>query len=231
MRYLGSKRTIAKQILQPMLRARVLRPWVEPFVGSASVITGVSGGRRIGADKNKYLIALLKAVRDGWVPPTTITEEKYSTIKHNRDQYPDHLVGFVGFGCAFGGMFFGSYAKCSMGRNYAKVASNSLVKIRHLLTGVELSCCDYQDLEIPPSSLIYCDPPYNGTTTYADGIDHDKFWEWCRARSSEGNIVFVSEYKAPDDFMCVWVREHEMRVMPRDNSQRRVEKLFVYRGD
>ena len=64
-------------------------------------------------------------------------------------------------------------------------------------------CESYENLDFE-NCLIYCDPPYQGTTGYKTGtFDHDKFFEWCREQAKK-NIVFVSEYKAPDDFECVW---------------------------
>ena len=73
-----------------------------------------------------------------------------------------------------------------------------------------------------------CDPPYAGTSGYKTGaFDHDKFFEWCREQA-KNNILFVSEYNAPDDFVEVWCGE----VKTNFASQRKtathnaVEKLF-----
>ena len=58
-------------------------------------------------------------------------------------------------------------------------------------------------------------------------FDHDKFFNWCREQA-KNNIVFVSEYNAPDDFECVWQGEIKTNFA----SQRKVathnaiEKLF-----
>ena len=41
-----------------------IEKYIEPFVGGANIIDKIHCKRRIGADKNKYLIALLKRVRD-----------------------------------------------------------------------------------------------------------------------------------------------------------------------
>ena len=83
---------------------------------------------------------------------------------------------------------------------------------------------------LPANSLIYCDPPYKGTTRYATGsFDHDKFWQWCRDMSDSGHIVFVSEYNAPDDFKCIWSMEGIVSDLTVNGPQKRsVEKLFVY---
>jgi DNA adenine methylase len=73
MRYVGSKNRIAKHILPIMLAER--KPdqwWVEPFVGGANMIDKVAGNR-IGNDSNEFLIALLVALRDGYIPPCCIS--------------------------------------------------------------------------------------------------------------------------------------------------------------
>ena len=76
MQYLGGKSRIAKQIIDIMSAEREEgMTWVEPFMGSGKVISKVSG-RRIGADINHEMIALFKAIRGGWKPPTEVTREK-----------------------------------------------------------------------------------------------------------------------------------------------------------
>jgi len=60
-----------------------------------------------------------------------------------------------------------------------------------------------KELDIPANSLVYCDPPYRGSTGYDGWFDSRAFWQWCRDKTREGHTVFVSEYKAPPDFECV----------------------------
>lgn len=58
----------------------------------------------------------------------------------------------------------------------------------------------YEQVEIPKDAVVYCDPPYQGTAKYKENnFDHAKFWDWVRALSKT-NRVYVSEYRAPDDF-------------------------------
>ncbi len=67
-------------------------------------------------------------------------------------------------------------------------------------------------------------------TSYKTGaFDHPKFWDWCR-KMSENNLVFVSEYKAPDDFICVWEGEIKTNfASQRDEATHKaVEKLFKF---
>ena len=177
--------------------------WVEQFVGGANIIDKVYGNR-IGADKNKYTIALLKAVQNGWIPPVKISEQMYRAVKNNPSYYLDELSGFVGFS-AYGGKWFGGYPRCNTVSRYNRFleSANNLKKQSYKLIGVSFICCDYRELDIPENSLIYCDPPYANTTQYKNKFDHKDFWEWCRQKSDEGHKVFISEYKAPKDFVCV----------------------------
>lgn len=64
----------------------------------------------------------------------------------------------------------------------------------------------YDEVEIPDGSLVYCDPPYAKTASYASnsegGFDHGKFWQWVREKSKTCS-VYVSEETAPDDFYSI----------------------------
>lgn len=80
----------------------------------------------------------------------------------------------------------------------------------------------------PCNALIYCDPPYVDTTKYSTGkFNTNHFWETVR-EWSQNNIVFVSEYKAPDDFTAVWQKEIKLAVRSKDGCEPRTEKLFCY---
>ena len=225
MQYMGSKDKIAKYILPIMLKER--KPdqwWVEPFVGGANMINKVRG-KRIGNDSHEYLIALLEAIRDGYVPPTDVSRELYCAIKYKQQDYPKELVGFVGFLCSFGGKWWGGYAFNKKGDNYAERGSRCLVKQAKNLDGVLFKSGSYLDLEIPDNSFIYCDPPYANTCKYKDDFNHDVFWDWCRAKARGGNTVFVSEYTAPDDFVCVKEIQHKT-TLDKNSQYLRIEKLF-----
>ena len=224
MRYAGSKNKVAKELLPTILHHRKENQWwVEPFAGTYNVTTKVRG-RRIANEINKYIVALFKSILSGWEPPDEITEEQYKQIQQDRDGYPDHLVGFVGFGCSFGGKWFAGYAR---GSDYCGKAKRACEKKCKRLKGVQLECGDYRDLVIPEESLIYCDPPYQSTISYdaVGEFDHVVFWDWIREKSDEGHTVFVSEYSAPKDFVCVW--DKRVKVTVSLDVYEAVEKLFV----
>ena len=73
--------------------------------------------------------------------------------------------------------------------------------------------------------MVYCDPPYEGTCGYGMEFDHEEFWNWCRTVASNGNKVFVSEYKAPCDFKCVDEIKKRVRINDK-TAPLRTEKIF-----
>jgi DNA adenine methylase len=234
MKYLGSKNKIAKYILPIMLEYRGDRTWIEPFVGGANTIDKVYG-KRIGNDKNEYVVALLNALKNGWTPPIEVSEEFYNEVKQNRENYPKELVGYFGTQLVFGNIWFGSFRRDNTGnRKYDLEAYNNVMKQQPNLKGIEFVCGDYKDLQIPNNSLIYCDPPYKGSRPYIgeNKIIHLEFWEWCREKLNEGHIIFVSEYEAPTDFECIWSKEV---VVSGNNIHKEkltnTEKLFVLKSE
>lgn len=198
--------------------------WVEPFMGSGKVLFNVKGPR-IGNDVNHELIALFKAVQNGYELPSEVSEEQYNHMKQNQELYPDHLKGFVSFACSFGGKQWGVYARNKNERNYADIGKRAIMKNKHKMKGVSLYSGDYKKLTIPPNSLIYCDPPYINTTGYGFEFDHDEFYDWCRQKVDEDHLVFVSEYEAPKDFECVWSKKAFVS-LERNKINHKEEKLF-----
>lgn len=234
MKYMGSKARIAKHILPIILKDRKDGQWyVEPFVGGANVIDKVDGNR-IGADLNPYLIAILRHCEQQKSNDLAdnISEEEYNHIKNNKGEYSQVEVAHCGFNATFGSKWFGGYARPRKATGYDRdviCGKNSLVKQMPLLKGVKFKNCGYSELDIPPQSIIYCDPPYAGTTKYKDDFDHDKFWQWCRERCEEGHRVFASEYIAPDDFVCVWSGELSVTVQ-KSGTKKATERLFVHKS-
>lgn len=232
MKYLGSKNRIAKEILPLMIKDRTNETWVEPFVGGANMIDKVEGNR-IGADLNEYLIEALILIRDNPEKiPDLITENDYQKLK--KEMKVDGITGFAGFAMSFGGKFFGGYRRDVAGtkgcvenmKTQTRRSKQNAIKQSKNLKGVRFVNCGYNELEIPKNSIIYCDPPYKGTTKYKTGdFNHSDFWQWCREKTKEGHNVFVSEYNAPEDFKCIWKKEVTTTL---NNSKKDTEKLFTY---
>ncbi len=232
---MGSKNRIAKHILPIMLKDRKEgQYWVEPFVGGANMIDKVEGNR-IGADFNEYTIEALKFIRD-FITPKNDTEFSEKDYNNAAECYraklkitPVECYALIAF--SFGAKWVGGWSrgKNSNGeqRDYVSEQYRASERQKPLLQSVELIHSSYSDLEIPPSSVIYCDPPYEGTTGYKDKFNHVEFWQWCRDKQKEGHTIFVSEYNAPDDFECIWKQELNVSVAKNGKHKKAIEKLFT----
>ena len=234
MRYQGGKSRIAQQIAEIIQRERERESnltFVSLFCGSCSVESKVNGFDKIICnDKHEYLIELFKGVQNGYELPELITEERYKYIREHKDENKI-LTGFVGFGCSFGGKWFGGYARNKTNTNYALQSKKSLLKDMDNLMTAHFTCQDYHDVIIPNNSIVYADPPYNNTTGYGkDKFNSDEFWEYMRI-ISKNNKVFISEQTAPNDFECVWEKEFTRTLdVNKDNQFKVTEKLFTYRN-
>lgn len=236
MKYMGSKNRIAKHILPIMLKDRKDgQVWYEPFVGGANMIDKVDG-ERSGADFNKSVINALTFIRDCSTPKTNneYTSDDYkSAANMARCGYQVGLLdSYALIAFSFGAKWLGGWSrgKNSKGepRDYVHEQHKASEKQKPLLQGVELIHSSYKDLEFKPNSIIYCDPPYEGTTGYKDKFNHTEFWQWCREKSNEGHTVFISEYNAPDDFECIWQQELNVSVAKSGKQKKAVEKLFKF---
>ena len=228
MQYLGGKAKIAKQIVKFLSDNRNPNQlFIEPFLGGCNILPLMDlpkWGNEIVPD----LVLFYQALQAGWLPPEDITEDDYKIIKQSESS---PLRGFTGIACSYSGKWFGGYARDNKGRNYAKNGKNAAIKLAPNLKLAKLTNLSYNEMDIPDGSLIYCDPPYFGTTGYKNVFNHDDFWNWVR-NLSERNTVFVSEYSAPDDFEIVFEidRNLEMKNSSKTAETKRVEKIFKYKG-
>ena len=231
MQYMGGKSRISKQIAE-ILNSAIdkNKPFVSLFCGSCAIESKVQADVKILNDKHPYLIAMWQALQNGWMPPDAVTKEEYYHVKANMDENPA-LTGFVGFGCSFGGKWWGGYAKDKRGDDYCGQAKRGLLKDLVGIQSATFTCLDYHDVEIPDGAVVYCDPPYVNTTGYTVGqFDTDEFWNYMRQLSKRCD-VYISEESAPDDFECIWSKEKVRTLEKNDNVWRvKVEKLFKYKG-
>lgn len=229
MRYMGGKFAIAGQISGLLRQLRVGdQPYLEPFVGGCNIVPRIVGGIRIASDANPYLITMYKALQNGWEPPQSMTRDEWYAIKERMD-VGDPLTAFAGFGCSFGGKWFGGYAEDNAIHKYAAETKRGLLAKFRKLSSVSFDCCDYRAHD-PHGMLIYCDPPYVNTTSYkaADAFDHDAFWQTMR-EWSKGNTVCISEYVAPPDFIPVWQQRKTTGLRGTDGKGKRtIETVFMH---
>jgi len=235
MKYMGSKARIAKYILPIILKDREPDQWyVEPFFGGGNSMQHVTG-KRLGGEANFFIASMWNKLIAGW-EPETITKERYQYIKNTDNQIAEHIIGWVATACSYSGKWFGGFAgkvdtKGGL-RDYQAEAFANVKKQLPKLEGVNVVGCSYEELIIPDNSVIYSDPPYAGATQYKDVFTSDEHWQWCREKVKQGHKVFISEYNAPDDFVCVWEQEVKSSLSANGksgSSKKSIERLFVHK--
>jgi len=231
---MGSKNRIAKEIIPIITKNRkVDQYYVELFCGGLGTMDKI-GGKRIASDKNKYLIAMWKGLQQNQNRPHEIPKELYvrARAEYNNGtniEFDDFQIGWIGWMASFNGRFFdGGYSGKTEKRDYIDEQIRNTEKQLDYLFGIDFRYGSYDVIEIPRNSIIYCDIPYYGTKQYSTSKDfnHANFWQWCRDMTLKGHQVFISEYKAPDDFKCVWSKEIT-NSMHTTNTTKPMEKLFT----
>ncbi len=203
----------------------------EPFCGGLGTAEpfAKAGWTQILTDVHPALISLYRAAVAGWDPPRVVTREEYQRSRKLPDSDP--MKAFVGFGCSFGGKYFGGYAPNRPEQDYAGGSRNVVLRQCAACASAEFWCADF--LASIPGSIdrvvIYADPPYAETQGYACGrFDSAGFWDKCRAWAASGADVFVSEYQAPPDVPEIWRKDRLMGLgLDRGGTKRvRTERLF-----
>lgn len=84
---------------------------------------------------------------------------------------------------------------------------------------------DYQEVEIKPNSIIYCDIPYENTEKYVAGdFDHKRFYDWA---NNQKELVIISSYDITDNrFQCVYCI-YKNCTLQGGAGNKKTEKLFI----
>ena len=229
MRYVGGKKSIARDIIYTIERYRHSRSiWIEPFVGGGAVLNVATKyyPRCYAYDLHPDLILMYRALQTGWQPPTNVSEDEYQQLRHAE---PSALRGFVGFGCSYGGKWFGGYARGD-GRIHHDESRRSLARMKINTTTFKQSsffAIDWSQFN-PHDCAIYCDPPYANTTGYSVGdFDHTAFWQQCEHLHDLGFLIAVSEYNAPKSWPCIWHKEVPLSLRGGTTRPTRLDRLFM----
>lgn len=239
--YQGSKNRLAKfivPILQKYIEENNIKTFIEPFCGGANIIDKVICQNKIASDCNDDLIALLRYVQSDnelTIAPNECNFEHYAEVRSNRTtgKYSQEYIALIGYCASYGGRYFdGGYGRDSKGGRsiYSERISN-LKEQAPKLKGIDFLCknyTEYLDNGIK-NALFYLDPPYKGTKQYSKQcIDYEEFYNFCRELSKD-NIVLISEYNMPDDFLCIWEKERKvLQKSNRINGEKATEKLFIH---
>ena len=213
MGYLGGKSKGYEHIIKFLNNPKFNRKkYIEPFVGYANILRRVENKSSYSAyDINPYLITLLKYIKTK-KPFPTITRKQYEFYRdtpfNKLDTTQKINASFAAFAYSYGGKMFGGYFPKHGNRNYAAESKRyyKQLQVNNTFMKSSFSRKDYKKLD-PRGAIIYCDPPYKGTTGYrgTGEWNADEFWDVVR-KWSKKNVVVVSEYSAPKDFICIsWV--------------------------
>ena len=101
-----------------------------------------------------------------------------------------------------------------------------LERLQNQNAQIVASADDYCNYVYQDGDVVYCDPPYENTDKYTVDFDNEGFWQWCRTRNFP---VYISEYRAPEDFISVWSKEKRRLFNHRALSSNAVEHLFLHK--
>lgn len=221
MRYSGGKSKIARRIVDH-LPLDVGMIW-EPFMGGGAITAELckcapAGALILASDAFAPIISMWRAAQGGWLPPERdepLSDDAWRAAKSLPDVDP--FKAFVGFGCAFGGIYFKGPARLRRtGDSYYSEARRGLIKTAKALNRANLLIDQIDFLTVTPREgvgLIYCDPPYFGTLGYKTGpFDSELFWFLCSEWARLGWRVFVSEFTAPVDVFTDVIWRHERKI-------------------
>ena len=95
------------------------------------------------------------------------------------------------------------------------------------LQRLQISQKSYDEVEIKPNSVIYCDIPYENTMGYKSGdFDFKKFYDWA---SNQTELVFISSYHISDDRFVEVDGWNKTMLFSLTNATG-IERLFVPKG-
>ena len=121
-----------------------------------------------------------------------------------------------------------NFVKKSIGR-FTLEHIEHLERIQHLehlqnLERLTITNKSYEDVEINTpidETVIYLDPPYQGTEKYQHDIDFEKLYDYIRNSPCK---IYISSYDMP--FECVAEFEHRSTLSSTNNNKKVIEKLF-----
>jgi DNA adenine methylase len=230
MAYLGGKSKGAEHILD-VLNSPLFDSYdyIEPFCGYCHILRRVVKKRSYKAsDNNELLLVLLKHIQETKNQHPTITREEYAKLRQNPNSNKLRAA-YAAFCYSYNGKYFGGFTESYQGRFYPAERKKYYDSLHDndTIKHTSFSYNDYTKYMNVHNKLIYCDPPYANTTEYHSTFDSTLFWENMR-KLSKTNYVFISEYTAPSDFICITKTKKYNSLSGRGATRKRVEKLFVH---
>jgi hypothetical protein len=94
------------------------------------------------------------------------------------------------------------------------------------LERLTITNCSYEQVEIKPNSVVYCDIPYAGTADYGGSFCHKTFFDWAASRDFP---VYISEYNVPDKRFQLVYSIDKMQLLAQGGAElvkSKAEKLY-----
>jgi DNA adenine methylase len=229
MQYVGGKARMARWLRKEIAPFAVAgATYLEPFLGGANSFRLLAPlfSNIYAGELNINAAVLWRAVADGWEPPLFLSREEYQLLRNQVD--PSPLRSFAGFGCSFGGKWFGGYAVNARGYDYVGASRRAIMSVAPVMRLADIRHCSYDDWCPSEGWVVYCDPPYAGVQGYGVSFDHGRFWGTVRHWSRLGALVFVSEYSAPSDFTVFAEKQRRRTLSAQDNTMLVTERLFKF---
>lgn len=246
--YQGSKRRLAKHIipfLEKALKHIDAEAYVEPFCGGANLITKIQWKKRVGFDIESDIIALLKYMQtDGEIKPLFFTKKEYRALRQEvlngkKDKFQNWEYGYISVVNSFRGIVWGGgYGEPTPTEQdktfkYMLVRHNNILKQRQEpnFKDIIFHNLDYKVISLK-NCVFYLDPPYEETKSlYAKNYSLKELLEWVETQK-EDNVIFLSEYKNPDEtkWKEIW---HKTTIdgMFTNSKQPKTERLFIYMNE
>lgn len=232
MAYLGGKAKSAEHILA-VLNSDFFDnyDYIEPFCGYCHILRRVVNKKSYTiSDNNPLLIVLLKHIQKIKDDHPTINKEEYDKLREN-PKINLLKAAYAAFCYSYNGKYFGGFVEKYQDRNYPEERKKYYDQLHDNKSfhNAKIKKTDYSSYSGVKGKLIYCDPPYAGTTEYHSSFDSEKFWE-CMRKLSKNNYVFISEYTAPDDFICLVKKTKRMSLSGKGATRKNSEKLFFHKS-
>lgn len=235
MQYMGGKAKIARRLVNAILADTDARNvWYEPFVGGANITVHAAPHftASICTDVHPDLILMWQYVTTGGMLPPHVTRQRYHELRHAP---PSWERGYIGFGASFGGKWFGGYGVSNRWGENWRISERAINRQAAILTkaGTQFRHAPFGDITPPPGAVVYCDPPYRGTTGYAaDTFDHDAFYTTLREWAPDRH-VYLSGYDIPagTPARLVWSTERRLLLDGDTNTRSVVENLYRIGGN
>ena len=87
----------------------------------------------------------------------------------------------------------------------------------------------YDEIEIKPNSVIYCDIPYENTAVYRAGdFDHKRFYDWA---AEQKEPIFISSYNIADERFEEIAAKSKTTLFSGTGAKQCTEKLYTKKGE